>query len=149
MAREGGGYTSFGARLADLEDAWKDRLLDAETLHAAGRNASTIAAGLYALEIRLKALICQRLDLPSLPKAFEFHDLSALLILSGLSRRLEKKLARSVKRNWDSIVVLSSSSLNDLRYLPDQRWGQQDASDFLNQLNGTSDGVLTWLSKQR
>ena len=32
----------------------------------------------YAVEIRLKVLICRRLELTALPKAFEIHDLEAL-----------------------------------------------------------------------
>jgi hypothetical protein len=84
-------FTKPGATRSDLEVAWQDRLADAQALFDAGRHAWAIATALYALEIRLKVLICKRLDVPDLPKAFETHDLDSLLLLAGLSKRIEKK----------------------------------------------------------
>ena len=87
-------FTKLGESLADLEAAWQDRLADAEALFAAGRNAGAIVTGLYALEIRLKVAVCKRLDLERLTKSFEIHDLPALLLLAGWSRRIDRKSAR-------------------------------------------------------
>ena len=47
-------YAKLGATRTSLQQAANDRLLDAEALLQAGRFASAIAEGLYALEITLK-----------------------------------------------------------------------------------------------
>lgn len=140
-------FTKLGATVADLEIAWRDRLADAEALLAAGRNAGAIVAALYALEIRLKVLICARLDLESLPRAFETHDLDGLLLLAGLSRRLQGKKACKVLLNWDAILI-HSRRLVEMRYTPDLHTSAQAAA-FLSCLKDTPNGVLPWLSRQR
>jgi hypothetical protein len=144
-----GKLTTSGARLIDLETACQDRLSDAESLFNSGRHAAAIAAGLYALEIGLKVKICKRLALKELPRAFEIHDLDGLLVLTGLSRLLNgPAMKRSkVKRNWDEIRT-ASGQLNDLRYLPADRWDAAQAKRFLYQLKDEDDGALTWLLKQ-
>ncbi len=141
-------FTSLGISRQDLELAWKDRLRDAEILLEADRPAASMAAALYALEIRLKALICMKLDLASLPRAFEFHYLDGLLVASGLSRRLETKGAIKVKKNWDRVTELAQG-LNEFRYMPDGKWRRADAAELLDQLTHPKIGVLTWLSKAR
>jgi hypothetical protein len=145
-------FKKLEATAVDLRAASKDRLEDARILAAAGHPASAIAAGLYALEIFLKVLICQRLDLPALPKAFEIHDLEALLILSGLSQRLAG--ASHIRFNWDQILI-PAQKLEELRYLPEGSQqlpigarNPQDAVTFLARLDDPNDGVLTWLSSQ-
>src|SRR5262249_61398409 len=109
--------TRLGAALSDLNAAWQDRLADAQALLATGRHAWAIATALYALEIRLKVLICRKLDLQQLPRAFEIHDLDGLFLLVGLSGRLQRRRARGVKANWDSMTDLGGA-INDLRYRP-------------------------------
>jgi len=141
-------FTKLGDALVDLETAWQARLADAEALFAAGRNGGAIATGLYALEIRLKVAICKRLDLERLPKNFEIHDLQALLLLAGWSRRIDRKSARKVKAIWDAIVR-QSEELNKLRYTGDKNWTHAQAATFLNQLKDPPNGVLPWLSAQR
>ena len=44
---------------ADLDQAWQDRLDDAQALEAAGRYGAAMAAKLYAIEIYLKFRICR------------------------------------------------------------------------------------------
>src|SRR5437660_362839 len=119
-------FTKLGESLAELEAAWQDRLADADAFLAAGRNAGAIAAGLYALEIRLKVAICKRLDLEGLPKNFEIHELKGLLLLAGWSRRIDRKSARKVKPNWDAILS-QSEDLNKLRYTADKNWTHAQA----------------------
>jgi hypothetical protein len=141
-------FTKAGSPLADLEIAWQDRLADAEASFAAGRDAGAMAAALYALEIRLKVLICKRLEVESLPLAFEVHHLDGLLLLAGLSVRIQRKGAARVKQNWDKITDVSGD-LNDLRYKPASNWTHQDAAALLSQLSDPPHGVLLWLGKQR
>ena len=144
----GAGFSKLGSPLADLEAAWPDRLRDAEALLAAGRNGWAIATGLYTLEIRLKVLICRKLDLAQLPRPFEVHDLPGLLVLSGLSRRIQRKPARRVKLNWDRIVEMSPH-LNEFRYTADAKWSAAQAQEFFRQLRDPPNGVLVWLDKVR
>ena len=141
-------FTKFGTALADLNVAWRDRLDDADTLLASNRHASAIVMGLFALEIYLKTLICKRLGVHQLPKAFEVHDLDGLLLLAGLSRRLLTKRAATIRSNWN-FIVRTSDRLNEMRYAPNARWGPADAQTFFEQLRGTPAGVLPWLMRQR
>jgi hypothetical protein len=141
-------YTKLGAALTDLDVAWRDRLEDALALLNAGRHASAILMGLYALEINLKTRICRRLDLQHLPRAFEVHDLEGLLLLSGLSQRMGSKRAQKTLSQWNS-VVKTSGRLNELRYGPASQWTAIDAQTFFAQLNQTPDGVLPWLQRQK
>jgi hypothetical protein len=117
---------------------------------AAGRSAAAIAAGLYALEIYLKVRICKKLNLESLPKEFEIHDLEGLMVLCGLFRRLNGKPLQGTKlrQNWDKVLRMSGI-LNDLRYLPAGNWASVQAQEFLDQLREPRHGVLTWLQRQR
>ncbi len=103
---------------------------------------------LYALEISLKAKICNRLDLTHLPKPFQIHELDELLILTGLSRKLEDPAAIRVKQHWDAIVTGQAQHVNDLRYLPSTHVSRGQAEAILQQLTGPTDGVLLWLASQ-
>jgi hypothetical protein len=147
MARDR--YAKFGVSAADLTVAATQRLLDASILLANSRAASAIVMGLYALEISLKAKICSRLDLTHLPKPFEIHELDELLILTGLSRRLDEPPAIRVKSNWAAIVTGQAQHVNDLRYLPCAHISSAQAQLFLQQLQDPPDGVLVWVANQQ
>ncbi|VTT99872.1 Uncharacterized protein OS=Beggiatoa sp. PS GN=BGP_6287 PE=4 SV=1 [Gemmataceae bacterium] len=141
-------FNKPGSSLAELNAAWPDRLKDAEALLAAGRHGFALATALYALEIRLKVLICVRLELDHLPRAFEIHELDQLLVLAGLSRRVERKPARNVKRNWDQIRLMEAH-LNEFRYRADANWTATQVQNMLHQLCNPKNGVITWLGKVR
>ena len=53
-----------------------------------------------------------------------------LLVLSGLSLRMDEPAAAGVRANWDNIQSLAVNP-NDLRYAPDRRWNAQQAATFL------------------
>ncbi|MFI5387504.1 MAG: hypothetical protein ACHQ50_15455 [Fimbriimonadales bacterium] len=129
-----------------MQVAATDRLQDAEVLFAQGRFASSIAMGVYSLEIHLKALICKRLNLKALPIAFEIHDLDGLLVLCGLQAACNSAPA-AVQQNWTDISD-KASKINDFRYLPSSNWNQTLALAFLQQLRDPPDGVLPWLLAQ-
>jgi hypothetical protein len=143
-------FTKLGTYSSELDIAWQDRLDDADSLLSSGRFAASISMALYALEICLKSRICRRLDLDQLPKAFEIHDLDGLLVLSGLSRKLNKQPSKPsrTKRNWDALLIMSNR-LNDLRYTAASKWNRQDAESILDMIRDPKHGVLTWLQKQR
>jgi hypothetical protein len=140
-------FASFGAKLNDLNAAWADRLKDAEALRQAGRYSTAITMGLYALEIRLKVRICQKLDLTSLPKPFEIHDLEGLLVVGGLKKSLSTKNARHVKANWTKLKE-TAKGLNELRYQSGLAKNQQESDDFFDQRIDPNEGVLPWISTQ-
>jgi len=96
-------FTTLSAPVSDLEIAWQDRLKDADAALKAKRPAAAIANGLYALEIRLKVMICKTLRLTKLPRAFEIHDLASLMLLAGHSDDLEHAGVQ-VKDNWSEIL---------------------------------------------
>jgi HEPN domain-containing protein len=141
-------FTKLSGKLTDLDVAWKDRLKDAEALLDAGRHGWSMATAHYAVEILLKVMICKKLDLPQLPKAFEIHDHDSLLLLAGLSVRMSRKSFQAVKRNWDA-VTSQSPKVNDMRYTGDSNWTRNQAEQFLKLLKDLPDGVLPWLSRQR
>jgi hypothetical protein len=139
-------FSALGAGVADLQAAAVDRLADAEALFLAGRFASAIAMGVYALEIQLKVRICQRLNIPALSKPFEIHELESLLVLAGLQAARDGSVP-VVKQNWLDVVD-QSLRMNEMRYSPAANWTQTDAQMFLQQLRDPPDGVLPWLSTQ-
>ena len=49
--------------LVDLESAWLDREAEAVVLSSAGHRALAASLRCYALEVRLKAIICRHLKL--------------------------------------------------------------------------------------
>jgi hypothetical protein len=140
-------FSSLGARVIELDLAWKDRLEDAIHLKSAGRYPTAIAMGIYALEILLKVRICRLLQLDRLPKPFEIHELEGLMMVSGLKRTLLKKQARTTKKNWTAIVKISAA-LNDLRYSPNGSKSQAETDDFFGFLNEPSTGVIPWIASQ-
>ena len=116
---------SLGAPIRDLDQAWEDRLLDLQTLRATGRLPSAVAIATYSLEIRLKVRICEHLDVLSLPKDFEIHDLKGLLVLAGLSHRLDtKKLDASQGIGLYESISLTLRPVEGYGFLGARRWDE-------------------------
>jgi len=138
-------FVSPGSEVADLEAAWQDRLDDAKALRRSRRYAMSMVFGYYALEILLKVRICRHLDLVRLPRAFELHDLEALLILSGLRGELSQ--SSTVKTHWDELKK-RVGKVDELRYGPGSRKTKKDADDFHHRLWGSPEGVIPWLQKR-
>jgi hypothetical protein len=141
-------FAKLGTLVDDLDKAAGERLAEAELLLAAGRYSSAVMIGFYALEIRLNVLICRRLDLDQLPRAFEIHDLESLLVLSGVSRKIRSIIRpRGVATNWDKLS-LASVELNNFRYSAKPGWDQAWAAEILSQLRDPPNRVLLWLARQ-
>jgi hypothetical protein len=102
---------------------------------------------LYSLEIRLKACVCRILKLSHLPKVCKTHDLSELIIFTGLWEKLENPANGILRRNWDLLVDFSKLRLNDQRYLPRATLDPKDLKLYNDALDDPQDGVLAWLSK--
>jgi len=142
---QGGSYTKFHTKLADLKTAHSERLKEAKSLLRNSAFGSAIAYGIYAVEIYLKVRICERLDLEALPRPFQIHDLDGLLVLSGLSRRMDELGVSPIKANWEELTLLDVS---DFRYKPANSWTSEQARTILSQIDHPRDGVLRWLKKQ-
>jgi HEPN domain-containing protein len=139
-------FKTEGSGLGDpekLETAWQDRLDDARSLAKSGRPGMASACIFYAIEIKLKSMICRKLDFDRLPKEFEIHDLRGLLTVAGLSRRIKEKAG--VSRNWERICN-RSESLNDYRYHPNHGYSEAQVQELLSLLEDPEEGVLAWLS---
>ncbi len=132
--------------LDDLEKAWSERVQESHEL-AARFPATSLALRLYALEIRIKAIICRRLSLIKLPNHCKIHDLDELIIFTGLLAELDDPKNAGTRRNWDDLVTFASKQLDKLRYLPGSAWSQTDLSKYFAALDDPSSGVWTWLSK--
>jgi hypothetical protein len=149
MSSPGGGNPVPGllpdALLTDLEVAWSERELEAGELLAKNYNSVGLALRLYALEIRLKTLICKHLKLSLLPKACKTHELSELVIFTGRWEELEDPANTIIRQNWDLLVDFSKKRLNDLRYIPRQKLPTPEFSKLMNALDDPNDGVLPWL----
>jgi hypothetical protein len=146
---DGKSLTRSGASLSDLEAAAVERLDDAEALLRTGRYAASIMSGFYSLEIRLKVIICRRLQVGNLPRIFETHDLGALILHAGLSRKIrEVRRPREIVDHWGELLELSNN-LDQLRYRSDPvTWDRNQAERALHLLRDAPNGVLPWLEKQ-
>jgi hypothetical protein len=141
-------FAKLGALIGDLEAAFQGRRADAEVLRNAERFASAITMALFALEIQLKILICRRLDLHALPTEFQTHDLEGLLVLSGLSRRMEEA-DEKVRENWSVILDgYNNMHVSKFRYSADDSNLKHQSVEVFERLLEKPHGVLTWLAAQ-
>lgn len=148
-----GGLDQFGllpdTSRADLEAAWPEREAEAALLAAAGLRAMAASLRCYALEVRIKALICLRLNLDYLPRACKTHDLKELIIFTGLRSELFEPANGLILVNWDRLTNFSAKYLNVLRYQPNLNYPLIEANQLDAALDDPQHGVLAWLSKPR
>lgn len=95
------------------------RLEDANTLLSSGRREGALYLCGYAVELALKAKICETLNWDGYPdtgaefhllNSFRTHDLSVLLHLSGI----EKEIKRDRNADWNVVSKWKPES----RYIP-------------------------------
>ncbi len=110
------------AELRRIADA---KLADAVVLRQAGRYDNAVYLGGYAVELALKARICDTLGWDGYPEtggefhhlqSFRTHDLAILLHLSGQETRIENDFhdAWGVVSNWNSAArYLAAGSANE------------------------------------
>lgn len=134
---------------ADLEATWAEREQEAAHLKSGGFRSMSLALRCYALEIRLKAIICQHLGLEFLPKVCKTHDYLDLVIFTGLWADLSDPANAPIQRNWDLLVLFNKQRLNDLRYRRRTDLEDDDADVVDRALDDPQYGVLAWLSKPR
>lgn len=109
------------------------RLKDAEILCANRRYAGAVYLCGYAVELALKARICQTLKWAGFPetrqemqdyRSFIVHDLDVLLHLSGV----EKQMKTQYLPHWSIVATWDPA----LRYQPIRQTTRQDALNMLS-----------------
>jgi putative cell wall-binding protein len=134
----------------DLKKISKARLREAKILYKEKQFDGSVYLAGYALETALKARICKilQIDYPpdgNLSKAFLTHNIKELIILSGLSKKLENMVFSSFyfKINWSVVTTWSEQ----FRYKKIGTNSKQDAKDIIEALDDSNYGVLTWIKK--
>jgi HEPN domain-containing protein len=116
----------------ELRKIARARLVDSEALYRARRYDGAVYLCGYAVEVALKARICQTLHWPDFPvtprefqnlQSFKVHNLDALLRLSGREIPIKAKLFAewSIIATWDP----------EVRYKEIGTAGQADALDMI------------------
>jgi hypothetical protein len=149
MSRGGGGSRvglMDDTSLANLDEAWQEREKEAKAL-AASFPAASLALRFYALEIRIKTIICKRLGIDLLPRHCKTHELDELIIFTGLLGTLADPANDGIRQNWDILAKFARERLNQTRYLPGSTLKAADLDEQLNALDNPGDGVWTWLSR--
>jgi HEPN domain-containing protein len=113
----------------EIEKIIRARVEDAEILYHASRFDGSIYLCGYAVELGLKARICEILKWDEYPTSgkyatFKTHDLEVLLHLTGLEGKLklEYMLSWSIVSQWNP----------EARYNPIGNVKHQDAKDMLD-----------------
>ncbi len=144
------------------------RLLEAKILVDSPLSASYEGAYYlagYCVELYLKAKICERLDLPDLfqdadssvtnqasfshtqvGKLFKLHELPKLLLLSGLSQRLDRETIanQDLVANWSVIKGWKETK----RYSPPGLISKSAAESLIDAIQNTQNGFLQWILNQ-
>jgi HEPN domain-containing protein len=119
----------------NLVDIAKCRFEEAKILLAAGKADGAVYLAGYAVELMLKRKIVQQLDWDGFPEnkrefegktSFKVHDLSMLLHLSGLEKKLQANTTLYAK--WQIASAWSSEN----RYREIGKITQQEAKDIIN-----------------
>jgi hypothetical protein len=134
-------------RLEDLEIAFLER--EEEAAAIVSFSSTALALRMYALEIRVKIVICKHLRIQWLPKACKTHDLSELIVFTGLLDELDDPANVDIRENWYLLVEFSKKRLNDLRYLARADLKIADSSSLMAALDDPMTGVIAWLVRPR
>ena len=126
------------------------RLADAETLYQNSRYDGAFYLAGYALELSFKAKICECLKIDDfysthvkseLSKVYLVHDISKLLLLSGLYTlcEAEKSTDNALMQDWSYVVKWSEKSRYDSH-------GTHTEGDVQNLINAVKQ-LMQWISR--
>ena len=152
MSVGGGGPTAGllnDTTRAGLQASWPERIEEANLLLQASLRSMGVGLKVYAFEVRIKARICEYLDLDLLPRACKTHDLTELIIFTGLMKELSTPANRRVKEYWDTLAKFSKLELGQLRYQTRVQLADSQADELLEALDDPIDGIFAWLSRPR
>lgn len=132
----------------DLKQLAELRLREAEILFDQGMYDGSAYLSGYAVELALKAVICNKLKIARYPSAkqhkgaFAIHDFDALLFLAGLSSEMSVATAdEAVLTNWSVATEWGP----ERRYSPPGAYERVSALALLDAIRDVDTGVLSWL----
>jgi len=135
----------------DLKKLSQLRIKEARALYDNKCYNGAIYIGGYAIELSLKARICKILEVADFPdsiQGFKTHDISRLLMLSGLTKKFERKKSNtSFGTNWDLLTFWNDKLRYGLVFKENRLPNKTDAIDFLNAIDDQINGVYTWIKK--
>lgn len=123
------------------------RLKEAKLLHLNGYYDGAVYLCGYVLEVALKARICKHLKVNEYPEkigGFKIHDFSDLLILSGLSNKINASSNMLLFTNWNIVTTWQP----DMRYKPVGSSTRQASEDLISALEDSTNGVFTFIKKR-
>lgn len=135
----------------DLKKIAKTRLKEAKILYKAGFYDGTVYLAGYVVETSLKVLICKHLKIDDYPdngkdkQVFSSHDFDRLLLLAGLSKKINAKNRRGKKlfTNWSMLTKWNPNG----RYAMIGTYKENDAKEFLKALEDKKDGFFVFIKK--
>lgn len=133
----------------ELKQLAKLRLKEAETLFAAGLYDGTAYLCGYVIEFACKARICKLLGIEEYPSAgklkqvYAVHDLQQLLLLSGLTPKMDKSRNTELFANWN----IATPWTPERRYSPEGTFSKEKAEEILDAVRDKDNGVLQWIMR--
>ncbi|MCK5123576.1 MAG: HEPN domain-containing protein [Candidatus Pacebacteria bacterium] len=135
----------------DLKKIAQMRLKEAKVLYKAGFYDGAIYLCGYVVETSLKAMICKNLKINEYPddgkdkSVFSSHDFDRLLLLSGLSKRINanNRRKRELFSNWSILTQWKPEG----RYTPIGKYKQNDVKEFLKALEDKKDDFFVFIKK--
>lgn len=143
---------------AELQQLAESRLAEAKVLFANALFDGAVYLAGYALELGLKARVCERLDTEYPTEGpyttFRTHSYETLLKLAGLEKALDAEKLRDTDfaSNWSYLTSQPSTAAiggwsESWRYRRIGSATQPDVARFLLALEDPNSGVLTWLRR--
>lgn len=139
--------------IQEIKDLAELRLKEAHALLASGYPDGAYYLGGYALELALKAIVCKNWDVADLfadgnrhPKdtirVLKVHDLSRLLLFSGLieKHRTERSDNADFSTHWSNV-----EKWNETARYKKGGYTAHEVQIFLDSIDDSSNGILTWL----
>jgi len=128
------------------------KLEEAELLSNGGYNEGGFYLAGYAVELALKAKVCEHLDIPNLFYDSPFlkdlnlktHNFNVLLLLTGKRNKFETALSKDVSltKNWNIILT---SWTPECRYNHCKSIKKSAVSSLINAIGNKNNGILTWI----
>lgn len=136
----------------DIRTLADSRIKEAQALSKKGFHDLAFYVAGYAVELQLKAKICEHFDLPDfysqyapktdLSKTFLIHNLEKLMLLSGLHAKFESERATNTAFENDWVIVKQWSEKS--RYDELGTHSIKDVTDFFQSIKI----IIRWIKKQ-
>lgn len=131
----------------DMRLIAETRLREARALLAAGEWSGAYYLSGYVVELGLKACLVQQFKSDTMPdktivmRSYT-HQLEDLVKLAGLQPSLTAEI--NVNPRFEVSWAVAKDWSEASRYVV---WTESDARDLVTAVDGTSDGVLTWVRR--